>query len=105
MNDWRVVSSIDPETETETRVEEEQQTAPGEGWAVLLFNDDHNSMDYVVVVLMDATGFAPERCAEIMLQAHYNGKAVVTITERPEAERICEKLTTAGLTSIIKRMG
>lgn len=88
-------------------VTEEQaaaQKAPGEGWAVVLYNDDHNEMTYVALLLRKATGFTIEQCAEIMMTAHTQGKAIVTITEKPRAERIVSVLTTGGLTAELRAM-
>ena len=90
-------------------IEEEElaseQQAPGEGWAVVLYNDDHNDMLYVAALLMTATGFSLERAWDIMMTAHTKGKAVVTIADKPEAERIASVLKTGGLTVELKPMG
>jgi len=63
-------------------------TTPGEGWRVILFNDDTHTMDEVTIQLMLALHCPAEVAVEIMLTAHRTGRATVTITTRPEAERI-----------------
>lgn len=77
---------------------ENEELSPGEGWAVILYNDDHNDMLHVVAMIVKATGFAVERAVEIMMTAHTKGKALVTITEKAQAERIASMLKTGGLT-------
>jgi ATP-dependent Clp protease adapter protein ClpS len=96
------VKELEPETETET--EEEIEISPGEGWAVILFNDDNHDMMEVAVVLHLATGFDLQQCWDIMLAAHKNGKAVVTITEKQEAEKIVSVLRTAKLTAEVRQV-
>ncbi len=82
-----------------------EQQAPGEGWAVILHNDDHNDMLYVAALIVKATGFSLERAWEIMMAAHTKGKSVVTITDKAEAEKISSVLKTGGLVVELKPMG
>lgn len=89
-------TTVEPELEEESGADE--ALSPGEGWAVILYNDDVNEMMHVVRMIRKATGFSAERAFEIMMTAHTKGKAVVTITEKVEAERIASVLRTGGLT-------
>jgi len=82
-------------------VAEEQETR-GEGWAVLLFNDSVHSMDEVAAAVCVAINCDLDTAWSIMLRAHKNGKAVVTIAERVEAERVASVLRSAKLTVEIK---
>lgn len=95
-------------TETAPAIEEEsatdEETAPGEGWAVILYDDDVHDMIEVTAAIHIATGFEPEQCWEIMMRAHSQGKAVVTITEKQEAEKIVSVLRTFKLTAELRRM-
>jgi len=91
-----------PGLEGEEAAQVEQ--APGEGWAVVLFNDDHNEMLYVALLLRQATGFSLDQCRDIMMTAHTMGKAIVTVTEKPRAERIVSVLTTGGLTAKLRAL-
>jgi ATP-dependent Clp protease adaptor protein ClpS len=72
-------------------------------YRVLLFNDDHNSMDHVVVALVSAVphlGF--EGAVRVMLEAHTHGQALVIICPKETAEFYREKLEQYGLTSTIE---
>jgi ATP-dependent Clp protease adapter protein ClpS len=82
-------------------VEEVAQTK-GEGWAVILFNDDVHSFDEVISAIIKATGFDIEAAVAITMRAHNHGKAVVLITDKAEAERVASVLRTAKLTVEIR---
>lgn len=77
-----------PETET---------TTPGEGWRVILFNDDTHSMDEVALQLMLALDCPAEVAHHIMMTAHRTGRATAAITTRPEADRIAGVLRQIAL--------
>lgn len=52
-------------------------TIIGKPHKVILFNDDHHSMEEVAVQIIKAIKCSPERAANIMLEAHQTGRAVV----------------------------
>lgn len=91
-----------PETVVEPDVERLQQLLPP--YAVILHNDDHNSMDYVVVALVKSVpGTSPQEAIEIMLEAHTNGQAVVIICPLEHAELYRDRLQSFGLTATIQK--
>jgi ATP-dependent Clp protease adaptor protein ClpS len=72
-------------------------------YRVLLHNDDFNSMEYVIEVLVKTIpAMQPPQATEIMLEAHHNGLAVVIIVPMEHAEFYCEQLKMHGLTSSIE---
>jgi ATP-dependent Clp protease adaptor protein ClpS len=46
-------------------------------YAVILHNDDKNSMGFVCGVLMEVFRYTLEKCVELMLEAHTTGRSVV----------------------------
>ena len=62
-----------PETDTDTRTKRQPP------YAVVLHNDDVNTMDFVVLVLRKVFGYTPEKCVGLMFEAHEQGKAVVWV--------------------------
>ena len=82
----------------------EEKDLEGEGWAVVLFNDDVHDMVEVASAIMQATGFDAETAWAIMMRAHEAGKAGVVIAEKSEAERVASVLRTAKLTVEIKQV-
>lgn len=81
------------------------KTKKGEGWAVILFNDDQHDMVEVTVAIMAATGFDQDTAWAIMERAHKDGKAIVVITDQPEAEKVASVLRSAKLTVELKIIG
>ncbi len=73
------------------------------GWNVLLWNDDHHSMDYVVLALLRTIPIDAERAASIMLDAHTNGKTVVWSGAKEVAELYRDRLEGYGLNTTISR--
>jgi len=72
-------------------------------YRVMLHNDDFNTQEYVVKVLVQTIpAMQPPQAKEIMLEAHYNGQAVVIIVPKEHAEFYSEQLCTYGLTSTIE---
>ncbi len=73
------------------------------GYRVILHNDDFNSMEYVVEVLMKTVaGMSEPQAVHIMMTAHTNGKALVITCALEHAEFYCETLKSHGLTSTIE---
>lgn len=69
----------------------------GEGYRVLLFNDELHDMLEVVMQIVKAVQCTVQEATEIMLRAHKKGQAVVTITDRTEADRIAGVLREIAL--------
>ena len=72
-------------------------------YKVILFNDDYNDMDYVVVVLLRLINHLTQpEAEEIMLTAHLTGSAVVIVCPKESAEYYQERLLGYGLTATIE---
>lgn len=72
-------------------------------YRVLLFNDDHHSMDEVVLALVRTIpGMDGEKAVRVMLEAHTTGCAEVIICLKEQAEHYRERLEQYGLTSTIE---
>ena len=69
---------------------------------VILFNDDYNSMDYVVAVLLNTINtLTMAEAEEIMLTAHLMGSAIVITCPKETAEFYQERILSYGLTATI----
>ena len=69
---------------------------------VILFNDEYNSMDYVVAVLLHTINTLTQGEAEqIMLTAHLMGNAIVITCPKETAEFYQERILSYGLTATI----
>jgi ATP-dependent Clp protease adaptor protein ClpS len=91
-------------TTTETRPEERVGEVVLPPWAVILHNDDHNDMVYVVSCLLKAVPkLGPARATRIMLEAHNRGRAHVTTCPLELAELYRDRLEGFGLTATIEK--
>lgn len=72
-------------------------------YRVLLHNDDFNSMEYVVQVLMTTVpSITQPQAVSIMMEAHNNGLALVITCALEHAEFYSETLKNHGLSSTIE---
>ena len=57
-------------------------------WSLILFDDNHHSMDYVIWALLKTVPrLSPAEASLIMLEAHNTGTGVVIVCGLSEAER------------------
>jgi ATP-dependent Clp protease adaptor protein ClpS len=61
---------------------------------VILLNDDHHSMEFVIEVLGKALGYEAERCVQLMLVAHHTGRAVIWTGSKEVAELKVDQIRT-----------
>ena len=71
-------------------------------YKVLLHNDDHNTMEHVVRVLLRVFKFEQERCEQIMLETHNHGVALCTVEPLEQAEHHRDQLQSFSLISTIE---
>ncbi len=71
-------------------------------YRVLLHNDDHNSMEHVIKVLMRVFRFELGVCERIMMEAHQNGIALCTVEPLEKAEHHRDQLVSFSLLSTIE---
>ena|SRR5579872_982916 len=88
--------------ETTPREREIESVLPP--WSVILHNDDHNEMFYVVRSLVKSVpNLSTARATQIMLEAHNHGKARVTTCPLELAELYRDRLESFGLTATIEK--
>ncbi len=72
-------------------------------YRVLLHNDDFNSMEFVVQVLMQTvSSITQPQAVSIMMEAHSSGTALVITCAQEHAEFYCETMKNHGLQSTIE---
>lgn len=69
---------------------------------VLIFNNETNSMEEVIRVLMRATGCDATEAYEEMWEAHHYGKAPVHFSTQPECERVSAIIAAIGVKTEIR---
>jgi ATP-dependent Clp protease adaptor protein ClpS len=99
------VMATSPGPATLPREEQEQRSRPKalDPYAVILYNDDVNSMDHVVRSLMRSVpGLGLRKSIAIMFEAHNSGRAVVIVCPLEPAELYRDRLESCGLTATIE---
>lgn len=94
-----------PGPATIPREEQRERTRPRalDPYAVILHNDDVNSMDHVVRSLTRSVpGIGITKAIKIMLEAHNHGRAVVIVCPLEPAELYRDRLESCSLTATIE---
>src|SRR5512136_2774084 len=71
-------------------------------YKVLIHNDDVNTMDHVVGVLMRVFKLERQACERIMVEAHKNGLALCAVEPFEQAELHRDQLRSFSLVSTIE---
>jgi ATP-dependent Clp protease adaptor protein ClpS len=71
-------------------------------WKVLLHNDDKNSIEFVVVTVMELCALPQQAAIMRTLEAHKTGVALLLITHKERAELYKEQFMSKGLTVTIE---
>ena len=72
-------------------------------YSVLLYDDDLNGREYVVVCLMQVFAHSAQLAYKIMLEADRSGKALAEVEEESAAREHCRQLQSFGLTSGVEK--
>lgn len=89
---------------TETKPDVRDRTKLLPPYSVVLHNDDHNEMTYVVESLLRSVpSLSTERAVAIMFEAHYNGRAIVVTCPLELAELYQQRLCSRGLNVTIEK--
>ena len=87
-------------TDTETIAERRASIMPQ--YKVLLHNDDVNTMEHVVMALMQVFKYDQSICETIMLKAHNESVALCTVEPFEQAELHRDQLISFSLISTIE---
>jgi len=63
--------------EVEVLVEDEEDTGTGEPAQLVVYNDDHNTFDWVIKCFVEVLGHAQSQSEQLALIIHTKGKATV----------------------------
>lgn len=88
---------------TESDVQSEVRVITERPWNVIVWNDPVTPMTVVVVIFKRIFGYSNNKCTDLMLTVHHEGRAVVWSGQRERAESYCVKLQVAGLHATVER--
>jgi ATP-dependent Clp protease adaptor protein ClpS len=92
--------------EAPVRIEEpvgDERRQEDRPWIVIVWNDPVNLMTYVTLVFQRLFGYSKAKAEKLMMQVHYEGKAVVSNGTREKCELDVQKLHAAGLWATLQQ--
>ncbi len=96
-----VPTELEPQVESESVVDESRDV--DRPWVTVVWDDPVNLMHYVTYVFQKLFGYSKATAAELMMQVHSEGKAVVSSGAREKMEGDVGKLHAAGLWATVQR--
>lgn len=90
-------------TSTESDVQTSDVVVTQKSWNVIVWNDPVTPMAVVVVILRKIFGYSNNKCTQLMLAVHHEGRAIVWSGVKDRAESYCVKLQVSGLQSTIEQ--
>lgn len=95
--------STEVEELEEVLVEDEvEDTGTGEPAQLIVYNDDHNSFDWVIKCFVDVLGHATSQSEQLALIIHTKGKASVKNGPKRVLKPQKDALTERGLSAVIE---
>lgn len=91
------------EVEEEVLVEEEvTEDSTGEPAQLIVYNDDHNTFDWVIQCFMEVLNHSSEQAEQLSLMIHFKGKATVKTAPKPVLKPKKDALVDRGLSAVIE---
>ena len=75
----------------------------GEPAELVVFNDDHNTFDWVIQSFVDILKHSMEQAEQCSLMVHFKGKAIVKTASEKTLRPLREGLVDRGLSAVIER--
>ena len=94
-----------PEPDLLPDTDSHSQTRRQPPYAVIIHNDDLNSMGFVIEVLRKVFGYTVEKCIQLMLEAHETGRSVVWVGAREVAELKADQIHSCGADPMCQAQG
>ena len=98
----RTFSVLESSTLEEVAVDPVLDTVETAGFNLVLYNDEHNTFDHVIEMLMTICGHEATQAEQCALLVHFKGKCAVLSGSYDELEPKCTKLLNADLTAEIE---
>jgi ATP-dependent Clp protease adaptor protein ClpS len=80
----------------------EDETTSGLESKIIVFNDDHNTFDWVIRCFMEVCGHTHEQSEQLSLIVHFKGKATVKTGDFDTLKPMKDALVDRGLSAVIE---
>lgn len=95
--------AIDTDVEEDILIEEDiDDSDTGEPAKLLVYNDDHNTFDWVIQCFIEVLNHTPEQSEQLALIIHFKGKATVKSGSFKELKPKKDALIDRGLSAVIE---
>jgi ATP-dependent Clp protease adapter protein ClpS len=95
---------MSPSTTTKPTIDGDVSVNLDGMYEVILYNDDHNTADHVVMCLMTVFGHGLRLAVKIMAEAHHKGRAIAEVEGKEPAVLHREQLQSFGLTASVEKI-
>jgi ATP-dependent Clp protease adaptor protein ClpS len=92
---------LKPQWDEEVDVLVEDETRSDTPSRIIVFNDDHNSFEWVIQCFMEILQHSSEQAEQLSLIIHFKGKATVKTGPKDELRPQCEALLDRGLSAVM----
>jgi len=89
-------------SQTEEQTSVDAETLEAKGYEIVLHNDDYNTFDHVIEMLVRYCEHTEEQAHQCALIVHFKGKCSVKKGDYDDLRPRCEALLQAGLTATIE---
>jgi ATP-dependent Clp protease adaptor protein ClpS len=83
-------------------LEEEIEVGSGEPADLIVYNDDHNTFDWVMKSFEEILGHSSQQSEQLVMLIHFKGKATVKSAAMAELRPKREALVDRGLSAVIE---
>ncbi|OAV44186.1 ATP-dependent Clp protease adaptor ClpS [Lewinella sp. 4G2] len=89
-------------TDTDVLLEEDVDVSTGKPADLVVYNDDHNTFEWVMKTFEEILGHTSVQSEQLALMIHLNGKATVKSAAMAELRPKREALVDRGLSAVIE---
>jgi len=93
----------DTSTDTSTLTSSDTSVLTERPWNVVVWDDPVTPMKVVVLIFKRIFGYSDNKCTQLMLTVHHEGRAIVWSGDAARAQSYCVKLQVAGLLATIEQ--
>ncbi len=96
------MAKLKPKPHEQTDVLDLPQTASEQAWKLIVWNDEVNTFDWVIQVLMEICGHSREQAEQCTLIIHYKGSYAVLEGMYEKLHQRCTQILERGIQATVE---